>query len=103
MGVEIWQALALAASAGFVNHLQKYAGDSPPPWSWRGCAVKVFTGAFVGFLALLLTRKHWEAEYVLVAIAIAAYGGPLTLDAAWAVGRDALASWASRAAQKRDP
>lgn len=101
--VEIWQALALAGFAGFVNHLQKYAGDSPPPWDWRACAVKVFTGAFVGFLALLLSQKHLEANYVLVAVAISAYGGPLTLDAAWRIGNDVLAGFANRAAQKREP
>lgn len=101
--VEIWQVVLLSGFAGFVNYLQRFAGDTPPPWRWGPFSVNTFTGMFVGLLAFLIARKHLEIEYVLVAIAIASYGGPRTLDAGWQIGRDMLAAWATRAARGVEP
>lgn len=98
----------LAGFAGFVNYLQRFAGAPAerPPWEWSVAGIKVVTGAFVGLLTLWLIRKHIEDHgYVYFAIAIAGYGGPLTLDAFWAAGKEVVVSWATRAAQgsKDDP
>lgn len=94
----IWT-FALAGFAGFVNYIQRFAGPKAerPPWEWVPCGVKVFTGAFVGLLTIwLLSDSIKDKGYVNFAIAIAGYGGPLTLDFFLQLGRDTL----SRAAQK---
>lgn len=98
---EIGWTLALAGFAGFVNYIQRFAGQEPrPAWEWRAAAVKVVTGAFVGLLTLWLIGKRVEdAGLVKFAVAIAGYGGPLTLDFFWQSGRDFLAHFAARAAQ----
>jgi hypothetical protein len=98
---QIAWAFALAGFAGFVNYLQRFTAPADrPAWEWSVAAIKVITGAFVGLLTLWLIRKHIEdTGYVYFAIAIAGYGGPLTLDAFWSAGRDVVVSWASRAAQ----
>lgn len=95
--------LALAGFAGLVNYLQRFAGPPPKPeWEWSVAYVKVVTGAFVGLLTLWLIGKRIEDPgLVRFAVAVAGYGGPLTLDFFWQSGRDFLASWATRAAQGR--
>ncbi len=95
--------LTLAGFAGFINYIQRFAGkpEERPPWEWVPCGVKVFTGAFVGYLAQqLIGDRVKDQGYVNVAIAIAGYGGPLTLDVLWGAARDFFAAWASRATQK---
>lgn len=81
--------LALAGFAGFVNYIQRFAGPKTerPPWDWVPCAVKVFTGAFVG---LLTSWVATEEKYANFAIALAGYGGPVTLDLFVQAGRDAF-------------
>lgn len=92
----IWP-FALAGFAGFVNYIQRFAGADRPAWEWVPCGIKVFTGSFVGLLTVWLIGNRIEDKgYVNFAIAIAGYGGPLTLDFFLQLGRDAL----SRAAQK---
>jgi hypothetical protein len=103
---QIAWSFALGGFAGLVNYLQRFTTQEKPPWEWGAAGIKVVTGGFVGVLALWLIGKRIEdTGYVNVAIALAGYGGPLTLDAAWQVGRDLFAAWAARAAQgpKNDP
>jgi hypothetical protein len=89
---------ALSGFAGLVAYLQRFAGDQRPAWEWRVAAVKVVTGSFVGLLTLWLIGKRIEDQgYVNFAIAIAGYGGPVTLDFFLQVFRDAI----SRAAQNQ--
>jgi hypothetical protein len=91
----IWS-FVLAGFAGFVNYLQRFATPEKPAWNPSECYVKVITGAFVGYLTLLLIGKRLEdAGLVWFAVAIAGYGGPLTLDFFQQLFRDAI----SRAAQ----
>lgn len=97
---EIGWAFVLAGFAGFVNYLQRFTTEPRPAWDWAAAYVKVVTGAFVGILTLWLIGKRVEdSGLVKFAVAIAGYGGPLTLDFFWQSGRDFLASWATRAAQ----
>lgn len=98
--VEIWQALALGGFAGFVNYLQRFASDKDPrpSWEWGSVGVKAVTGSFVGLLTLWIVGKKLENEYAAVAIAIAGYGGPLTLDAGWQLGKDVATLLVNRAA-----
>lgn len=93
----LW-AFAIAGFAGFVNYLQRFAGAiaERPKWEWSAASIKVVTGAFVGLLTLwLIGKKIEDTGYVNFAIAIAGYGGPLTLDFFLQVFRDAI----TRAAQ----
>lgn len=95
---QIAWSFVLAGFAGFVNYLQRFAVPEKPQWNWSECYVKVVTGAFVGYLTLLLVGKRVEdAGLVWFAVAVAGYGGPLTLDFFQQVFRDAL----SRAAQNQ--
>ena len=98
--MELLWPLALAGFAGFVNYIQRFAGpaESRPKWEWVPCGVKVFTGAFVGFLTeQLIGDRVKDQGYVNFAIAIAGYGGPVTLDFFLQLGRDALSRAASKA------
>lgn len=82
MVVEIWQVMALGGFAGLVNYLQRFAGDEPPAWKWPAFLVKVLTGCFVGLLGYWVVRKQLgDIDHVLVFVTLAAYGGPLILDA----------------------
>lgn len=103
---QILWTFALAGFAGLVNYLQRFAGTEKPVWEWRVAGVKVFTGSFVGLLTLWLIGKRIEdTGYVNFAIAIAGYGGPVTLDFFLQFGKDVAGTWAARAAQggKNDP
>lgn len=103
--MELFWTFALAGFAGFVNYIQRFAGkaDERPPWEWGPCAIKVFTGSFVGLLTVWLIGTRIEDKgYVNFAIAIAGYGGPLTLDFFLQLFRDAL-SRAAQGAQDRGP
>lgn len=98
---------ALAGFAGLVSYLQRFAGATPerPPWEWSVAFIKVVTGSFVGMLALWLIGKRIEdSGHVNFAIALAGYGGPVTLDFFLQLGKDALSAWANRASQgAKDP
>lgn len=102
----VWP-FALAGFAGFVNYIQRFAGPDRPAWEWMPCAIKVFTGAFVGYLAMQAIGKRIEdTGYVNVAIALAGYGGPLTLDFAFQLGKDAVSAFVARKTAEtsgRDP
>lgn len=92
---------ALAGFAGFIRYIQPFAEPQKPEWSWAIAGIAVLTGGFVGVLALWFIGKRIEdTGYVYVAIAIAGYGGKLTLDAGWQAGRDVASAWLARAAQK---
>ncbi len=90
--VETAETLALAGFGALVRYAQKFTGrkDERPEWEWRVAAISVSTGAFVGYLASLVIQKKFEADYVHFLVAIAGYGGPLTLDAMWEISRDVL-------------
>jgi hypothetical protein len=100
--VEIHIALSLAGFAALVRHAQKFTGEKlvRPPWEWGVATIHVGTGAFVGLLTHLAIGATWEVRYAYVAIALAGYGGPLTLDFAWKTGTEVAASFFARAAQK---
>lgn len=85
-------ALALAGFGGFVRYMQEFAGKKTerPEWEWHVATVRVVIGAFVGMLTLWIIGKKFEADYVHFAVAIAGYGGPLTLDAFWGAFRNAI-------------
>lgn len=95
--------LALGGFAGFVRYIQRFTAkrDERPPWEWSVAGICVATGAFVALLTLWLIGKTIEGTHVYFAIAIAGYGGPVTIEFFMQIGRDAL----SRAAQggKNDP
>lgn len=96
-------AFAIGAFAGFVNYLQRFSAPPAerPAWEWVVLMVKAFTGGFVGVLTGWLVATSIENKsYVYFAIAVAGYGGPLTLDAFWSAGREFLVSWSARAAQR---
>ena len=98
--------LALAGFGGFVAYLQRFVGVERPAWEWRIALFRVVIGSFVGLLTLWLIGKRIEDQgHVNFAIALAGYGGPVTLDFFLQLGRDVVGAWASRAAQggKNDP
>lgn len=99
MAEALWLSLALAGFGGFVRHIQKFAApkESRPPWEWGVAGISVGTGAFVGLLTLWIVDKKLETNYVHFAVAIAGYGGPLTLDAFWEVFRNTI----NRTAQEK--
>lgn len=88
--------LALGGFGGFVRYLQVFAGkkDERPEWEWSVAAIRFVIGAFVGILTLWIIGKKFEADYVHFAVAVAGYGGPLTIDAFW----EALRNTFNRAA-----
>ena len=91
--VEMLWALGLAGFGGFIRHIQKFTvrKEERPPWEWSQVGIDVGTGAFAGLLTLWIIRKYFgEADYVHFSVAIAGYGGPLTLQACWEAGRDTL-------------
>lgn len=96
MAETLW-ALGLAGFAGFVKYIQRFTAEPRPQWQWSGFSVHVFTGSFVGLLTLwLIAGQKLQPEYTHFAVAIAGYGGPLTLDFFAQVFKDTI----SRAAQK---
>ena len=97
--MELLWPLALAGFAGFINYIQRFAGTTERPlWEWMPCGVKVFTGSFVGLLTLwLIGDRIKDQGYVNFAIALAGYGGPVTLDFFLQLGRDALSRAATKA------
>lgn len=96
---EIGIALALAGFGGFVRYIQKFTGkrDERPPWEWGIAGISIGTGSFVGILTFWIVAKKFDADYVHFAVAIAGYGGPLTLDAFWEAFRGAINRTASGA------
>jgi hypothetical protein len=84
--------LTLAGFGGLVRYMQKFTGkkEERPVWEWSVAAITCGTGAFVGLLTLWVVQKKFEADYVHFLVAVAGYGGPLTLDAMWEAGRDVL-------------
>jgi LydA family holin superfamily III len=94
---EIAVALALAGFAGFVRYIQRFAGkkDERPPWEWVVFSTCVFTGAFVGLLTLWLVPKETNPRYVLFAISLAGYGGPLTLEFFLQAAKEFAGKWAN--------
>lgn len=95
---EVLWALGLAGFAGFVKYIQQFTATPRPPWQWAGFSVHVFTGGFVGLLTLWLIGEKVEARYIRFCVAVAGYGGPLTLDFFQQVFKDAI----SRAAQRSE-
>lgn len=94
--------LALGGFGGLVRYLQVFSGkkDERPEWEWSVAAIRIVIGAFVGLLTVWIVGKKFEADYVHFAVAVAGYGGPLTIDAFW----DALRSTLARAASgSKDP
>jgi hypothetical protein len=92
---EIAQALALAGFGALVRYAQRFTGkkDERPEWEWHVAALSVAIGAFAGVLTLWIIRKKFGPEgidYVHVFVALAGYGGPLTIDALWEAGRETL-------------
>ena len=90
--VEIAFALGLAAFGAFVRYAQRFTGrkDERPEWEWHVAAISVGIGAFVGLLTFWIIGKKFEVDYVHFAVAIAGYGGPLTLDAFWDAFRNTI-------------
>lgn len=90
--VSILLALGLAGFGGLVRYMQKFTGkkEERPEWEWRVAALTFLIGAFAGLITLWIVRKKFEVDYVHVAVALAGYGGPLTIDALWDAGRDVL-------------
>jgi hypothetical protein len=88
--------LGLAGFGGLVRYAQKFTGrkDERPEWEWRVALITFLTGAFVGLLTFWIIGKKFEADYVHFAVAVAGYGGPLTIDAFW----DAFKNSINRAA-----
>lgn len=98
---QISWAVVLGGVAGFVRYIQPFSEPQKPEWSWLSAAIAALTGGFVGYLTLQLIDKQFGSSgYVNVAIAVAGYGGKLTLDAGWQAGKDIAAIWLARAAQK---
>lgn len=102
--MEIQWAFGLAAFAGFIRYIQKFTGPKAdrPPWEWIGVCIAVLTGGFVGALTLWLLAdftllgKKIEGGPLSFAVAIAGYGGPLSLDFFLDLGKTIL----KRAAEK---
>ena len=71
---------AIAAFAGVVNYIQRFASETPPPWRWGFFFVKILTAGFAGLLThWLLSKWGWGDDYVNFAVAIAGYGGAETI------------------------
>lgn len=89
---EIAWTLALAGFGGFVRYIQLFAGkkEERPPWEWSVACIRTGIGAFVGILTFWIIGKKFEADYVHFFVAIAGYGGPLTLDAFWDVFKNTI-------------
>jgi hypothetical protein len=89
---EIAQALGLAGFGALVRYAQRFTGkkEERPEWEWRVAALSVAIGSFVGLLTFWIIGKKFEADYVHFAVAIAGYGGPLTLDAFWDAFRNTI-------------
>lgn len=97
--VEIQWVLSLSGFAALVRYAQAFTGnkDSRPAWEWGVACIHVGTGSFVGLLtSWVIGSVTQEVRYVYFAIAIAGYGGPITLDFFQQLFRDAI----TRAAQK---
>lgn len=103
--MEIQWAFGLAAFAGFIRYIQRFAAkkEDRPAWEWTVAGVAVLTGGFVGALTLwllggvLFLGKKIEGGPLFFGIAIAGYGGPLTLDFFWDLCKDLLKRAAERA------
>lgn len=91
---------ALAGFGALVRYGQKFTGDkaSRPDWEWHVATIHVGTGAFAGLLTSWIIERKFDAEYVHFAVAVAGYGGPLTIEAFG----DALRNVLNRTASK-DP
>jgi hypothetical protein len=92
---EIAAALGLAGFGALVRYGQRFtvAKEQRPEWEWRIAALTVAIGAFAGVLALWIIRKKFGPEgidYVHVLVALAGYGGPLTIETLWEACRDVL-------------
>jgi hypothetical protein len=89
---EIASVLALAGFGALVKYAQRFTGkkEERPEWEWSVAGLTVGTGAFAGLLTLWIVQKKFEADYVHVFVALAGYGGPLTIEAIWEAGRDTL-------------
>ncbi len=102
--VEIWQAIAIAGMAGFVNYIQRFAGEkaSRPVWEWAPCGVRVATGSSAGVVAMWIVPKKLglEIEHAYFAVWIAGWGGPLFFDFAWKTTSEVAGSFFARAAQR---
>lgn len=101
--VEIWQALALGGFAAAIRYAQKFTGDkeSRPEWEWGVVSIHASTGSFVGLLTAIGIGTSTEVRYALIAISLAGYGGPLTLDWGWKTVTEVGANFFARAAQAR--
>lgn len=102
--VEIHWALGLSGFAAFVRYAQAFTVEkvNRPAWEWGVASIHTGTGAFVGLLAAFAIGKSWELRYAYVAIALAGYGGPKTLDFAWTAGSEVVRSMLARAAQGQE-
>lgn len=99
--VELWQALGLGGFAALVRYAQQFtvAKDLRPEWEWGVASIHASTGAFVGLLSSFAIGTTWEIRYAHVAVALAGYGGPLTLDWGWKAVTELGQSFFNRAAQ----
>lgn len=90
--LSILLSLPLAGFGGFVRYIQKFTGkkDERPEWEWSVACIAISTGAFVGLLTHWIIAKKFEADYVHFFVAVAGYGGPLTLDAFWETLRNTI-------------
>lgn len=92
---DILGALGLAGFGALVRYAQRFTvnKDERPEWEWRIAALSIAIGGFAGVLTLWIIRKKFGAEgidYVHVFVALAGYGGPLTIETLWDAGRDTL-------------
>lgn len=99
---EIHWILSLAGFAALIRYAQAFTAEreTRPPWEWRVASIHVGTGTFVGLLASFAIGPSWEPRYVYVAVALAGYGGKLTLDAGWEILRQGASTVFARAAQR---
>jgi hypothetical protein len=88
-------ALLISGFGGLVRYVQRFTGkpEERPRWEWSVACITVGTGAFAGVLTLWIIRKKLGPDgidYVHVLVALAGYGGPLTIETLWEACRDVL-------------
>ena len=90
-GFAFFWAFAIAAAAGTLNYLQRFAGEDPPPWKWLVFTVKGITAGGVGVLThWLLAGWGFNPNFTYFAIAVAGWGGAETVVFFQQVFQDAI-------------
>lgn len=91
-------AFGIAAVAGAINFVQRFAGDNPPRWSWVVFGIKFATAGIVGILThWLLSGWKVDPNYINVAYFLAGWGGAETVVKFQGIAEDVLRKWAAGA------